>query len=509
VVGHSAERAEMGVRNRTYDLPASASKVELRVQVANFEFRSGGLRRIWYLGPEESIQQGIGRAILREGMVFAVGVVVGLAYLVLFALGPSERARGYFGLACLVIGLRAIPASLSGFGELVAPWAGFELLTRMEYLGTALTIFAGAGYVRTKVPGVAPPRTLKGIQLVALALAAIVAFTPFSLVLETLPLQYAMPVLVMALVIVCYGRAWLRSVPGVTITAAASLLYLLVIVHDILRTMESGIGARVELYPYAMVLWILAEAYELMRRFYQTFIKVETLSGELSEANFELQETESAIVRFVPFDFLRLLGKQSIREVDAGDRVRARISVLHCGFHSSPDASERTGAESRFELVSDLVGLVEPIIQHRGGFVNEFRGDGFQAFFPSGPPDATAAGVEIEATLRRANEDRISTGRSSIEVGIGIDTGPVLLGTVGRRDHLLRGVVGGAVEGAHRIEVLTMRCAGNVLISAATREGLREARDFQVRRVPDGDLPIAEGPIEVYSVCAAEKSGEG
>ncbi len=492
VVGRSAADTRMGVRNRVYDLPVGSRDTELVVQVANFEFRSGGLRRIWFIGLHDSIQRGIGHAMLREGMLFSVGVLIGLGYLALFALGRSEQARGYFGLTALVLGLRAVPASLSGFGELLAPWAGFALLTRLEYLGTAIVLFAAAGYVRTKVPGVAPPRMLKGVQLAALALAAITAFAPFELILATLPVQYVLPVIVLLACIGSYGRAWIRGVPGVRVTAAAATLYFLVVVHDIARTVWTGVGAPVELYPYAMVIWILAEAWELMQRFYVAFTRVESLSDALGEANFELQENESAIVRFVPFDLLRLLGKQSIREVDAGDRVRAHMSVLRCGVRPPPDGSASAAPEHGFELVSRLVERVERLVEHRGGFVNEFGGDGFEALFSGRPDDAVAAAREIVEAVCDGG------GRASGDLAIGIDTGAVVMGTAGGHQRLMRGVFGEPIETARALEREASRAGIRILISGATRAGLSEADGLETRRI--------DGAAEAFEVVVSGSS---
>ena len=76
VVGGAAETTTARVYNRVYELKPEASAVDFHVQVANFEFRGGGLRRHWFLGHSASIQRGVGRAVLREGTLFAVGVVV-------------------------------------------------------------------------------------------------------------------------------------------------------------------------------------------------------------------------------------------------------------------------------------------------------------------------------------------------------------------------------------------------------------------------------------------------
>jgi len=500
IVGRTAETTVSGVSNRVYELEPGSSEVDLQLQVANFVFRGGGLRRLWYVGQAESIQRGIGLAILREGTLFAVGVVIGLGFLVLFALRSTERSRGYFGMMALALGLRAVPASLSTFGELVAPWLTWELVIRLEYLGAAFTGFAFAGYARTKVAGIMPPRTMNGLQLAAIAFGLIVAFAPMPIALASLPAQWAFSVILIGLIILCYGRAWTRGVPGVGITAATAVLYVGFVAHDIVRSILSDVGAPLELFPYAIVLWIFAEAFQLLQAFHQSFEQVELLSGELSDANFELQETEAAIVRFVPFDFLRTLGKDSIREVHAGDHARSKMSVLHCGFHLKGNVPDRAIPENEFERVNNLVGRLEPCIDHHDGFLNDYRGDGFQAFFAGGAADAVASACEILEAAREFNNQAASSGRLGIDVGIGIDTGWIQLGTIGSGEHLLRGVVGEPVNVARRIEALAARTEGKVLISAATREGLGEACRFTMRAVEGAEIVVGAGTTGVYEI---------
>jgi class 3 adenylate cyclase len=272
---------------------------------------------------------------------------------------------------------------------------------------------------------------------------------------------------------------------------------MLVIIHDIVRTAWTGLGVSVELYPYAMVIWILAEASGLMARFYRTFSQVELLSDELGEANFELQETESAIVRFVPFDFLRLLGKGSIRDVDAGDRARAQMTVLRCGFSFPGTRSTSATPETEFDLMSRTIARAEPIIQHRGGFVNEFRGDGFEAFFSGDPADAVLAALQIVEGPRSGARDgdggsaRESDERRQIEFAIGIDSGAVVVGTVGGRQHIMRGVFGEPIEVAQCLEREAHAAGVGILISEATNAALGETGSFETR--PVGSVRI-EGP---------------
>ncbi len=60
VVGETPETTVAEVFNRVYELAPGSSEVELQVQVANFEFRGGGLRRLWYLGRVGQRPEGCG-----------------------------------------------------------------------------------------------------------------------------------------------------------------------------------------------------------------------------------------------------------------------------------------------------------------------------------------------------------------------------------------------------------------------------------------------------------------
>ncbi len=502
IVGLSADTTKTGVHQRLYALSTRSGETELLVQVANFVFRGGGLKRIWYLGRPESVQRGFGLAIVREGTLFSVGVIVGMVYLLLFALGPSEQSRGYFGLASLALGLRAVPASISGFGDLLVPWASFELLTRCEYLATALALFAGAGYARTKVAGVVPASASRIVQLMALAVGVIVVFAPYPLVLGTNLFQYVLGISVAAMLVVGYGVASFRGVPGVRVTAIAASIYILVLAHDLVRQIEANLGAPIELYPYAMVLWIMVEATELMQRFYETFTKVESLSNELTEANFELQEAEAAIVRFVPFGFLRALGKSSIYDVRSGDRATSQMSVLHCTFSMTPGDARSAESETTFTFAQRFAERIEPLIRHRRGFMNEFHGDHFQVLFGEGSESAVSAGLQIVAELRRFRASMNSQRQPSIQLGLCIDTGAVLLGTAGTHHHLLRSVSGEAVDTARQMESLLTGTRDTLLISEATRSGLDESSQSSAHFVATLATPVGE--IEVYEIEVVE-----
>jgi len=499
VVGATAAATTPGMRNHVYALPPSDS-TQLWLQIANFEARSGGLRRFWLVGRPDAIQAWVGQELLRDALLFGVTLVAGIMALVSFALRPAARARGYFGLFSLVIALRSVAASPSDLGQLLAPWMSYAWMLRWEYLGTLLGLFAAIGYFPAKVEGVMPPRTMRLFQLVAAALVPVLLLAPLRWAFATLYLNIVLALVPLGLVLLCYGRAWRRGVAGVGTTLAASAIYLLAVVHDVLRF--RGFDTTLELSPYFAVIWILVEISDQMKEFHRSFARAELLSDQLQEANFELRETESAVVRFVPMDFLRMLGKHSIREIEAGDHVHSLMGVAHVEIDAFASIVGRMSPEDLFGFMNELIGRLEPCIERRGGFVNHYRGDGLQVIFPSGADDAVAAAIEMHEAVREFNREGSELGRLEVDVGIGIDTGPLLLGTLGGDQHLSSGVLGEAVDTAPRIAALARSSATGLLITSRTRDCLSEPTSLQLRAI-DTSLEVGSQPIALVEVLDA------
>ena len=131
-------------------------------------------------------------------------------------------------------------------------------------------------------------------------------------------------------------------------------------------------------------------------------------------------------------------------------------------------------------LLNDLWALVVPMLLRHGGHANKFIGDGLLAVF--GAPDHHADHAE-RAVARRARDRRRRAAThfdGRIEVGIGVNSGPVVAGTVGGGGRVEFTVIGDAVNTASRVEAATRETGDDVLITDATRE-LLPGRGFDLR----------------------------
>ena len=155
----------------------------------------------------------------------------------------------------------------------------------------------------------------------------------------------------------------------------------------------------------------------------------------------------------------------------AGEEVD--LSLLFMDIRGFTSYSERAEARDVVARLNDLYGQVVPAILRHSGHANKFIGDGLLAVF--GAPDrlddhadrAVAAGLEIAAIVR----ERYG---GELRVGVGINSGRVVVGTIGGGGRLDFTVIGDAVNTAARVESATRQTEDDLLITEATRKQLSE-----------------------------------
>ena len=159
----------------------------------------------------------------------------------------------------------------------------------------------------------------------------------------------------------------------------------------------------------------------------------------------------------------------------AGEEVD--LSLLFMDIRGFTSYAEQADARDVVARLNDLYGAVVPVILRQGGHANKFIGDGLLAVFgaPDRLPDhadrAVAAALEIAELVRNRY-------RGELRVGIGVNTGRVVVGTIGGGGRLDFTVIGDAVNTAARVESATRETGDDVLITDATRTAL--SRDSAV-----------------------------
>lgn len=187
---------------------------------------------------------------------------------------------------------------------------------------------------------------------------------------------------------------------------------------------------------------------------------------QVEAKNAELLALHQSYARFVPREILDLLLKRDITEIGLGDHLEFEAAILFADIRGFTTLAESLSPERVFQLLNAYLRTVSPIIKTWGGVVDKILGDGLMAYFPQATEEALAAALDIQSAVEAFNRDQcVPEFGFALEVGIGLHTGPCILGTLGEADRMDTTVVSDAVNVASRIEGLTKLYRCPILIS--------------------------------------------
>ncbi len=195
----------------------------------------------------------------------------------------------------------------------------------------------------------------------------------------------------------------------------------------------------------------------------------------------ELSATEMAYGRFVPMQLLRLLKRPSIVDVHLGDHVEQEMTLLFSDIRDFTTLSESILPAENFRFINSYLSTMEPMVTRHNGIIDKYIGDGIMALFPGSADDAVRSGIDMLHQLATYNVGRSHAGFVPIRIGIGINTGLVMMGTVGGHNRMDSTVIGDAVNLASRLEDLTKNYGTPLVISANTLNALADSNVYHIR----------------------------
>ena len=222
------------------------------------------------------------------------------------------------------------------------------------------------------------------------------------------------------------------------------------------------------------------------------------------KTHLRLSQMNAAARRFVPYEFLEILGKDTLVDIERGDHAERDMSVLFSDIRGFTTMSEKRTPGENFDFINRYLSRMEPAIHGHNGFVNQYLGDGIMALFHQRADDAVLAAVQMLKNLAAFNEENVELGEPEVQVGVGVNSGRIMLGTIGGLNRIDCGVIADAVNLAARVEGMTKIYGATLLISEGTFERLEDPRAFTLR---DVDRVVAKGkaqPITIYEVLDAD-----
>ena len=238
-------------------------------------------------------------------------------------------------------------------------------------------------------------------------------------------------------------------------------------------------------------------------------------SALLHEKNLkEAREREEAMRRvyeitakFVPYEFIGSLGHNIITDVKLGDQVEKVVTVLFTDIRDYTTISEQMTPEENFRFVNAYNERMGPIIRKHDGFINQYLGDAIMALFPASAESTLSAAIEMQQNIHEFNIMRNINQLPPIKMGIGMHTGPLIMGITGDKNRLDATTISDAVNTASRIESLTKYYKVKILLSEVTLHQIQHPENFHLRYLGKVQVKGKQSSIGIHE-CFSSDSEE-
>lgn len=214
----------------------------------------------------------------------------------------------------------------------------------------------------------------------------------------------------------------------------------------------------------------------------------------------DLNRFNQASSRFVPFEFLNIIQKHNILDVNLGDHTASEMTVMFTDIRSFTTISESMTPQENFDFVNDYLQRVSPVIRENQGFIIKYIGDGIMAAFPNNPDDAVQAGIAMLKAVNSFNEERRSSDQDPIQIGIGIHFGHMMVGLVGELNRMQGDAFSDHVNLASRLEGLNKLYGSSFIISQVALDKLKHRDHLHIRFLNKVQVKGKNIPVPIYEI---------
>lgn len=233
------------------------------------------------------------------------------------------------------------------------------------------------------------------------------------------------------------------------------------------------------------------------------------LVGRIRTTLDRVSELSRAYQRFVPEQLVQLLGKEEITDVGLGDSTELEMAVLFSDIRAFTTLSEQLGPQGTFRFLNAYLGRVGPVIRQHGGFIDKYIGDAVMALFPRSAADAVGAALAIQEIAAEFAEERASRGEASFDVGVGLHTGRLIVGTVGETERMEGTVISDVVNTGSRLEGLCKHYGVGIVASREIARAIGPEAETCSRFLGRVSVKGRAGRVDVYEIFGDDRAGEG
>lgn len=246
-------------------------------------------------------------------------------------------------------------------------------------------------------------------------------------------------------------------------------------------------------------------------------IVIDVTSRKLSEEKLELERARnhSCLETFGSYLSDEIVEEilESQGEIDIGGELR-EISVMVSDLRGFTKITESIDSKQLIRLLNRYLEAMTNIIVRYHGTIDEFTGDGILVFFGAPRPfkdhvkRSVLCAIEMQNMMDEFNKESLKLGLPELKMGIGINTGPLVVGSIGSQKRRKYGAVGKPINIAFRVQ--TQTAGGEILVTESVYKQIPS--DIILGLEKETVLKGIEGSVKLYQIigvrtCQLLRSG--
>lgn len=196
----------------------------------------------------------------------------------------------------------------------------------------------------------------------------------------------------------------------------------------------------------------------------------------------ELENTKKLLEvfkKFVPTEFLSVLVEDPFK-AKLGDQVKLDLYVLFSDIRQFTSISEVLSTEQTFKVLNDYLAQAESPIVNNHGFIDKYIGDAIMALFTNAD-DAIKAAIDLQKVAREFNNNNELA--IPFKIGIGIDSGELMLGILGAESRMQSTVIGEPANIASRLDGLSSLFNAPIVVSENVLKHCKAPNEYSFRNL--------------------------
>jgi len=215
-----------------------------------------------------------------------------------------------------------------------------------------------------------------------------------------------------------------------------------------------------------------------------------------------VREARDVFEKFVPPAYLRRIAAKGLRSIRLGEADQQVVTILCCDIRGFTPLSETLNPSQLIAFVNRLLERITRVVSGQGGVIDKFIGDAVLCIFEGADSAerAVASGVDMLGAVKSFNAEENRPAEPMVQIGIGLHTGLVILGTIGSSERMDSTVLGLTVNLAKRLEEITKPLGVDMLISNQVAKRLPNSHNHRLRDLGEVWIRGSLTPLTVFEV---------